>query len=420
MMKKSDQLPSTHGGAAHSLSQSTIEHKELAAVGARMQSAWSTLVEIGNGQLPRPSTLSTQWGLNQTLCTRLLQALRESDPVHALSKFPSTGSLKGVLKIAESKSTPHIHLENAGQAINELEALIAQFGGTKSNLDTMISRQLDHSREKIEQNSKQLIFRGMTSLLGVEAKSSVIMCFAFPASDPDRVDELVVHGYHGLRRLRPELPLMLGTREMLPNCEDPQAALLNTLHGGNIDVDGETTALLEFSTDPFPEIEIRQERDRLIYALSAQPEQIGGELDLFFASMHRNADPRNATPGHPRARYAYIPHNPARQLVFDVFVHKDLWQGVEPELILAKVGNPAAPDLLAHSLDRLDTIETLQNLGSSLSALSTPHFGRYRELVESVHTQMQWELSDFRVYRCSVKYAVVGLWYTIQFQLPEK
>ncbi|MFK5998184.1 MAG: hypothetical protein QM492_08740, partial [Rhodobacterales bacterium] len=288
----------------------------------------------------------------------------------------------------------------------------------RDNLDTMISRQIDHSREKIEQNAKQLVFRGMTSLLGVEAKSSVIMCFAFPSEDPSQVDELVVHGYHGLRRLRPELPLMLGTREMLPDCDDPESKLLNTLRGGKIDVDGETTALLEFSTDPFPEIEVRKESDRLIYALAAQPDQIGGEQDLFFASMQRNADPRYAQPDHPRARYAYIPHNPARHLVFDVFVHKDLWQGVEPELILAKVGNPAAPDLLAHSLDRLDFIETLQTLGSSPSAASTPHYGRYNELVSSIHTDMGWQQGDFRLYRCAVKYAVVGLWYTIQFKLP--
>lgn len=391
----------------------------LAEVGERLQQAWARLVDAGSGQPPRPTSLAANWGLNQTLCTRLVQALRESDPASSLSRFPSPGSLRTVLRVAEQRSVAADRLADADRAVKDFERLIVQCGGVKSNLDTIIARQLDHSREKIEQNSKQLVFRGMTSLLGVEAKTSVIMCFAFPSADPDRVDELAVHGYHGLRRLRPELPLMLGSREMLPDCEDPEAALLKTLRGGRIDADGETTALLDFCTDPFPEIEVRREGGRLLYALPAQPEQLGGELDLFFASIQRGADPRTATPDHPRARYAYIPHNPARQLVFDVFVHEDLWRGVEPELILARVGNPAAPDLLAHSLDRLDFVESLQHLGSSSSAISTPHYGPYNKLVRSIHAEMGWDLGSFRLYRCAVKYAVVGLWYTIQFRLPE-
>jgi len=403
---------------ADGLSVQSVGMEDLKETGARMQTAWTALLDTGNGQLPRPSALSSAWKLNQSQCTRLLQALRESNPVVALRLFPSPSALRGVLQIAARQSVAPDVIERGERATDEFESLIDLFGGTKSNLDTMIARQLDHSREKIEQNAKQLVFRGMTNLLGVEVQTSVIQCYAFPNDDPAYVDELVVHGYHGLRRLRPELPLMLGTREMLPDCDDQEAALLKTLHDGAIDVDGETTALLDFCTDPFPAIEVKRERDRLIYALPPQPDLLGGELDLFFASMQRKSDPRTATEEHTRARYAYIPHNPARQLVFDVFVHKDLWQGVEPELVLAKVGNPGAPDLLAHSLDRMDFIEQIQSLGSSPTSISTPHYGQYSELVHSIHRDMGWDVGDFRLYRCAVKYAVVGLWYTVQFRLP--
>lgn len=392
----------------------------MADVGTLYQTSWTPLLVHGSSEPLRPTKLAADWGLNQTLCTRLLQALREHDPVFALRRLPSPGSLRGVLAIARSKSIPPEVIREAEHTVVQFERLIDRVGGAKSSLDTLIARRLDDSREKNEQNAKQMIFRGMTGLLGVEARASVIMCFAFPGTDPDRIDELAVHGYHRLRRLRPELPLMLGTREMLPDCEDQEGALLQTLCDGNVDADGKTTALLDFCTNPFPDIEVRRESGRLLYALPAQPDQVEGELDLFFASLHKNADPRAATDDHPRARYAYIPHNPSRQLVFDVFVHEDLWPGVEPELILARVGNPAAPDLLAHSLDRADFVESVQSLGRSLSAFSTPHYPRYGDLVRSIHTEMGWQADSFRLYRCTVRYPVVGLWYTIQFRLPNK
>lgn len=394
----------------------------LAEVGERFQRAWIRLVDggAGGGEIPRPTRLAAEWGLEQTLCTRLIQALREPDAVFALRRLPSPVSLRAVLRTAEGRGVGPDRIADAARSVEDLERLIGRLGGTKSNLDTLIARRVDHSREKIEQNAKQLIFRGMTGLLGVEAEASVIACFAFPSEDIRYIDELVVHGYHRLRRLRPELPLMLGTREMLPDTERAVQGrmFLETLQGGEIAADGATTALREFCTDPFPEIEVHIDESRLLYALPAQPDQVGGELDLFFASMLRNADPRVATSDHPRARYAYIPQNPSRHLVFDVYVHEDLWPGVEPELVLVRSGNAGAPDLLAHSLDRLDYVETLGRFGMSASAVPSQVYPRQRDLVRSIHDRMGWAPESFRLFRCEVKYPVIGIWYTIQFPLP--
>lgn len=392
----------------------------LRQVGEHLQRAWIGLLDPGSGEIPRPTRLASEWGLDQTLCTRLIQALREPDVVFALRRLPSPVSLRVVLRVAEQRKVSGDRVSEASRAVENLDRLIGRLGGTKSNLDTLIARRVDHSREKVEQSAKQLVFRGMTNLLGVEAEASVIACFAFPSEDQKHVDELVVHGYHRLRRLRPELPLMLGTREMLPDAEgvDQSEALLESLQGGKISANGATTALLEFCTDPLPEIEVRADESRLLYALPAQPDQIGGELDLFFASMLRNADPRFATAEHTRARYAYIPQNPTRHLVLDVYIHEELWQGVEPELVLVRSGNAGAPDLLAHSLDRLDYVETLGRYGTSSSAVPCQAYQRQLELVNSIHDRMGWRRESFRLFRCEVKYPVIGTWYTIQFPLP--
>ena len=83
-----------------------------------------------------------------------------------------------------------------------------------------------------------------------------------------------------------------------------------------------------------------------------------------------------------------------------------------------EVGNPANPDLLAHSLDRLDYVEKLSRHGTSSSAVPCQAYQRQLELVNSIHDRMGWKRESFRLFRCEVKYPVIGTWYTIQFPLP--
>lgn len=393
--------------------------KSLEVIGTRIQDALRRLLQGTDIDLKRPTTLTGAWGVELTLATRVLQAVRQPDPVSSLQLLPTPKGLSSFLVIAREHCADPTSLRDALAALEAYEELIKRLGGKKTDLDTFVARRLDHSRERIEQSAKQNISRGYSSLIGVQAAASVLSCFVFPSEEPGWCDELVVHGYHGLRRLRPELPLLLGSREILDD-EPSRQVTLERLRGGAICQEGMTTALLPFCTDPLPEIEIITDGNKLIYALPAEPQdKLPTELDVFFSSMHRRADPMLGSSDNPRARYAFIPQNPSRYMIMDVFVHQDVWPGVEPELILARVGNPSAPDLLAHTLDRADYIETLQRLGNSASAIPHRHYLNQLSLVRFIHEQMGWEVGEFRLYRCIVKYPVVGLWYTIQFPLQQ-
>ncbi len=260
----------------------------------------------------------------------------------------------------------------------------------------------------------------MSQLYGVEAQTSVILCFVVPGEDPDWHDELIVHGYHKLRRLRPELPLVLGSREILESGdENEQAGVLRSLHGRTICPEGSTTALQDFCTDPMPPIDLRPDGNRLLYVLGEEPRELPHDVDLFFGSRHRRSDPAHATDEQRRARFALVPQNPSCHAVLDVFLHRDVWPSAEPELVIAKIGNPANETLLAHSLDRADFVESLQRLGTEPNAVNHPAYPDHAKLVGWVNEQMGWNRQDFRLFRCVVKYPVVGLWYTVQIQLPD-
>jgi len=405
------------GQAEHPV-EDTTGRALLEQVGAQVQRAWGDLFAPSGVGISRPTDLSNLWGVESTLAIRLFQAIRESDAIVSLQRLPAPSALRGIIVTARQFGAPAERITEAEAATGAYEALIARLGGTKANLDTHAARYGDHAREKIEHTAKQNIFRGMAHLLGVEAHASVLMCFAFPGQDPNLVDELVVHGYHGLRRHRPELPLVLGSREMLEARDADPSSYLEQLHGGAVPEDGETTMIRAFSSSPPPPIEAIPDGRRVLYVLEPSPDDLPGEDDLFFASLHRGADPRFAGPDHPRARYAFIPHNPSRHMLCDVYIHKDLWRDSVPELVIARTGNPGAPDLLAHKFDRADFIETIQSLGDSPAKWPTPEYKRQRELLSHLHSEMGWTPGDFRLFRCAIRYPVVGVWYTLQFPLP--
>ncbi len=392
----------------------------LEQIGAQTQSAWGALFAPDCADIARPTDLANLWGVESTLAIRLFQAIREPDAVVSLQRLPSPSALRTVISTARRHHASETRVSDAETATDAYEALITRLGGNKANLDTHAARFGQDAREKIERTAKQSIFKGMAHLLGVEARASVLLCFAFPGRDPDLVDELVVHGYHGLRRHRPELPLVLGSREMLDAEDADVHDYLEQLRGGAVSEDGQITMLREFSSSPPPPIEAIPEGRRILYVLRALPDELPGEDDLFFASLHRGADPRFASPEHPRARYAFIPHNPSRHMICDVYVHRELWQGSNPELVIARTGNPGAPDLLAHQFDRADFIETLRPLGELPTRWSSPAYLRQRELLIHIHKEMGWTPGDFRLYRCSIRYPVPGVWYTVQFPLPTK
>lgn len=387
-------------------------------LGQRLQTHLSALLEDGGDRIRRPTELSRAWGLEQTLCTRLFQAFREPDALLALTKLPAPSTLRLLIQAAEKANVDATRIANAQASVGELQHLITDLGGSKANLDTLVARRSHHARQKVEQSAKQAIHRGMSNLLGVQAEALVAITFVFPGKEDGWCDELAVHGYHRLVRFRPERELLIATRETLHEVHDPKSIVLQSLHGDGIQDHGCVTALKRFCTSPFPDVKITEENGKILYSLPERPDELPHEIDLIFASIERKGEPLFATKDHARARYAVVPQNPCKHLIYDIYVHRDVWRGVEPELHLLRQGDPAAENLAAHSLDRVDFVESLENLGTSPAAIPTPTFDRHFHLIEDVQREMNWTSDSFRLYRCAVRYPVVGLWYSVQFPLP--
>ncbi len=385
----------------------------------QLRTAWELVLGSDDGgRISRPTHLSRRWNLEQTLCIRLFQAFNQQQPHALLARLPAISGLRTLAAAARTAKVAEEHVRQFEAAVDSLDAVIEGIGGSKSDLDTILSRHVDHSRARIEHTAKQQIFRGMSKLFGARAAASVVSVFIFPSADPEFCDELAVHGFHKLIRLRPELPLLLGVRETMHPDNELDQVVLQTLRGDEIPDNGYATALDSFTTIDLQNIELRNEHGRLLYVLKPQHDELPTERDLFFASIERRSEPRVVREGHLRARSAFVANTPSADVLFDVYVHNDLWKQVEPEFVMLRTGNPAIPDLSAHSLDRLDLVESMQRLEATPSAIANNVYPKHAAMLRHVYSQMNWSDDAFRVYRCAIRYPVVGLWYSIQFALP--
>lgn len=392
----------------------------LQEVGDRLREALSSLIATVTGVPPRPTDLARGWELDQTLCTRVCSALKAPDALSVLHQLPSIGSLRTLVSIARERDVPADIVARADQTVTAFEQLIRSLGGQKANLDTLIGGHLLEARAKTEHASKQQIFRGMSNLLGLQAGVSMTSYFVYPSEHPNRCNELAIYGSLQLRRLLPERPILVGGR-VLARSPDAELSLAETiLHGGEIDDSGYSIAIKSFSTDPFPAVRVVREENRLLYTLPGSTTDDSQENTMLFASIERDASLRFQEGAASQAEFGFVPRNPARDSLLDVFVHRDLWEGVEPRLEIRRNDRWLAANRVEESLDRLDFDERLQSLGTSPRVISTRLIPRYPELLQHVLSQVGLDQGDFRLFRLHVRYAVVGFTYLVYFRLPAR
>lgn len=395
-----------------------IDTQSLADLGHLLREAFVRILSAEHGHLPKPTELSRNWEIDQSLCIRVCAALKKDDPLSVIHGLPAASGLNALLSAALRVGTDSQLIEAGEMAVQTMNRVIAEVGGSKSNLDTLVGSRVYDARKKIERTGKQSIFRGMSNLFGIEVETSLVSYFVHPSDDPNWNNDLAVYGVQKLRRLRTELPILLGGRNSTRDDVDEIPAMLDSLHNGTIRSNGWATALKDFCSDPFPNIQISRNGNTLLYTLPDDERGAYEDLSLIFASLERHSSRSSRTENMTHAQHAFAPRNASKYMLLDVYVHPDVWPGIEPTLIIARAGPGHNPNRATFGFDKVDFVESLQNLGTTRSSTHFSEFPRYSELIGHVHEQMGWDQGTFRLYRCAVKYPVVGLWYSIQFALP--
>jgi hypothetical protein len=120
---------------------------------------------------------------------------------------------------------------------------------------------------------------------------------------------------------------------------------------------------------------------------------------------------RTVAAGSGRKGYMFAEVSiPAEVLQLDVFVHRGVYPGSDPEVRVYDTSFEGVADAndRARDIDVLDVLEHAVPLGEGLSSCRSGDVPRYLELVRHACARLGWDGGAFRGYRCRVEYPIYG------------
>lgn len=363
--------------------------------------------------------ISQTLGINRLLGWQLYRIVNSSNPLAVGAHVPVKASMKKVLASAERLRVPLEVVEHAAEAFEAFEQFVEANASDRGELEAMLSDFLPEERSKQELAGRETAFRGMSQVKGVTTETDVITLFFKVSEDGLAVDRVTLTAMMGLRRSRADVPLVFGVGDFTPR---PDIVL--TLDGTPSEqpLGG---LLPQFSTSPLPGLDVHRAPDGMIYyCLAGQDVGLRSAADLVTADVRPKMLPRYWEVDQPRYRGpSYHIDSPVRRMTFDVFLHRDVYPGVSPELRVYDAvsrGEVVEFDDPARKIDLLKTNDAIHPLPSRLIGARLRHLPRYVEMLQHVYDTLGWNSAEFRGYRLDVEYPIYGAQYRMGFKLPEK
>ncbi len=364
--------------------------------------------------------------IDKVLSSRLLKALRATDPIAVIHHLPGPEPLRRVTRAARSLGFAASTIDAAERAIDRFEALIRDETGDRGTLDAILSDRVPEARAGFELRRKQAAYRAMSELKGLTARRHLAAVLLHPGSDPLRLDVVWIFGTLGLQRLRHAVPVKFASRRIGPETT-PRSP--STLRGEPVDA---ATGLVQLRLDaycsrPAPELLVQRAGDVMQYTLADAGFGPHSAVDLVFAEVNRNEIDRYASPVQSPGRakqtyfFAEVPI-PTEHLLFDMFVHDDVFPGREPTLTVydTALEGIASPNDPGRDIDRLDTAETVVALGRGLDRVATRLVPFHAALLAETCATLGWDAGRMRGWRAAIDYPMYGSQVTLSFEPPRR
>jgi len=381
----------------------------VSAVGAQLVESLSRVLSDVPGAPYRPQQLAKHLVLNKDLTSRLFRALKKRDPIAAIHVMPGPVPLRRVLTSAQKAGVSKSVVAQASSAVEAFDHLIRSEFGARADLDAAISASHPDARERHESTAKQAAFRGAAGIRGISVDVILVTFLLHPSqSDPLWCDTAVINSYLGLRRTRPGANFEFTTFQEGRN----QDQYTSPIEVSPQRVDTEPGSLLQQFCSPAQlPFEIHREGDQLRYVMIGDGIGQRSAIDIVTQEFYPNNHPMNKQQNDTQSRWFFATTDqPATLMIFDMFVHKDVWPGCDPSLVLydTVIKGIANPDDRSRDRDRLDLFETITPLGDRPTGFRNPEVPRYTEMLEHTCNSHNWNLTDFRGYRTRMNYPFHG------------
>jgi len=364
------------------------------------------------GSVHRPQELARVLGINVTLASRLLSALRAEDSLEAAYAMPGPEALRAVMTAAAAHGTPAKVVRQARTRIQAFDLLIRDEFGGRSALEALIADGLPSAGVKFQVASRQGMFKAASNLKGAQAEVSFSTALVLPSDDPMYCSAVFLGGYLGLRRLRPGAPVRLQVTMLGPSSTGQHG--FRTINGEPIDAAGCGALVEEFCSSPVPRIEICRGDGTIKHVLADDRVGVASSADVIFGERLESRFRRYQPEGtHERIRRAWIADEteiPCKVLILDLLLAPQVWPACTPELRVydTVIRGTALPNDPERDADRMPIEEAVRPLGVGLRRFRASEIPRYVQMIQGVCDTVGCDARSLRGYRVRIRYPFYG------------
>jgi len=378
------------------------------------------LAELGQRGMRDQRSIQAALDLSQSAISRLVSSVRSGDSLATLASIPGPEALRQMVRGATRAGVEPACITRVEHAVGALETFLDGDVGGRGTLEAMLSDWVHESRSTFELRHKAAAFKAMSALRGVRADMILNCGIVHPSAHGDAVYDCIgVDALLGCRRVRPRALLRVTGSHLAP---EGSGFSVTNLDGEPIN-DTRDMLLPEFSTIGAEHLSTRHHGQLFETTVSDLPLGNGPErgADLVCVQMYRGLQRARRGDGPPSSGVGGQAEPPAEHFLVDALLHDDVWPDARPELRVydTVVRGITHPDNPSRQGDRLDLLESVQELGTGPEAFRIPEYPRYAELIRLVCERAGWDAGRLRGFRCRVRYPIYGSQIGLAFPLKD-
>lgn len=363
-----------------------------------------------------PQAVARRFGMHRNLAWKLTRVMRSQGAGGVLQYLPGNQGIERAIEAFRAAGAPEARLASVQRAQAEFDAMVELHAGDRATLELMLdSLGLEGENDALEA-SRLMAFRGNSGIWGIQARTRLRTDFIAPnPAEPELLDLVQISALIDLRRFRPDATWPLFHRSQYNDDGSRREARIEPIDATAGDHE-DSMLWREFCSERGPEIRVVPTRLGSRYELIGQTIGNRGKTTCVQGGVTRKFAPRFRDELNTRGDFSAQINAPTQHLVFDLIVHRDLADEIQPEALVLQSGT-SEPGQYADAA-RIPCPERLRVLDSVPPRLSTPLFKRYAELANRVYERMAWHPDDFRALRYEMKCPPLHSVVLLHYELP--
>ena len=366
----------------------------------------------------RPNDLAAELGLDPKLAWNVGRCLEGSDQFASARFIPGPTGMRALLRAAKRHNAPLQLIEETRAEFDAFSKLVRRHAGSRKRFNMLAAGLAVTKDSQPDIEHRRLLFDGNSYLWGVQARTIFRTYVAAPSAEGDTYDLMTVRGFIDFAHMRPDV----SWRITLPTSTDDDENVHADADNMALDssTPGPVPLMTNFCSQPLPQF--RQRAGVVGREFEFVGDAVGNtkRVTCVIGELIKQIEPRYRQELYHDFRTSYVIRTPARNLVCDLLIHRDLFPDSAPptaELYsdLFNFGIRVRYD----AKDRMPMHETVERIGAGSAACFTPEIPRYPEMLRYALERVGWNGDEFGFYRLRMQYPPIHTTLMLSKPLPQ-